>query len=233
MGRIVRPRTADDKPDQGDLIPMTDQSRNTKGYSSPFISQSAPSMALILERIDNLTELTATKRRDLKSAIRSFCKLIGKHPADVVANINWLQVRIRRVAPAAHNISKKRLANIKSDVIKALTLTGCSRDRADWLRTPSPAWHALLDRISDKHDLWKLTQLAQYCSALEVEPIAITDDNVLGLVKTLEDETFTNKPDQVAVNAAKTWNKLLTQIGGWPDIKLSRPPPSGNLGRFL
>ena len=203
---------------------MTDQSRNTEDYSSPFISQSAPSMALILERMDDLTELTPTKRRDLKSAIQSFCKLIGKHPTDVVANINWLHIRIRRVAPAAHNISKKRLANIKSDVIKALTLTGCSRDRADWLRTPSPAWQALLDRISDKHDLWKLTQLAQYCSALEVEPTAITDDNVLGLMKTLEEETFTNKPDQVAVNAAKTWNKLRTQIGGWPDIKLSRPP---------
>jgi hypothetical protein len=203
---------------------MTDQSCNTEGYSSPFISQSAPSMALILERIDSLTELTATKRRDLKSAIRSFCKLIGKHPADVVANINWLQVRIRRVAPTAHNISKKRLANIKSDVIKALTRTGCSRDRADWLRTPSPAWQALLDRIPDKHDLWKLTQLAQYCSALAVEPTAIADDHVLGLMKTLEEETFTNKPNQVAVNAVKTWNRLRDEIDGWPDIELSRPP---------
>jgi hypothetical protein len=203
---------------------MTDQSHKQQHYSSPFISQSAPSMELILERIDDLTELSATKRRDLKSAIRSFCRLIDKHPADVPANINWLHIRIRRVAPAGHNITKKRLANIKADVLKALTLTGCSRDRADWLSTPSPAWQALLNQISDKHDLWKLTQLAQYCSALDVEPTEISDDHVVGLVKMLEEETFMDKPDQVAVNAVKTWNKLRGEINGWPNIELIRPP---------
>ena len=203
---------------------MTDQSPNRKSYSSPFISQSAPSMAVILERIDDQTGLSETKRRDLKSAIRSFCRLIGKHPADVPANINWLHVRIRRVAPAAHNISKKRLANIKSDVLKALTIADCSRDRADWLRTPSPAWQALLDRIQDKHDVWKLKQLAQFCSALEVEPDAVKDEHVLALLNALVEETFTKNPDEVAVNAAKTWNRLRAEISDWPDIELSRPP---------
>lgn len=203
---------------------MTDHSKHAKGFTSPFISQSAPSMAQILDRIDDLTDLMPTQRRDLKSATRSFCKLISKEPADVPANINWLHIRIRRIAPAAHNISKKRLANIKSDVLKALALTGCSRDRAEWLRPPSSAWQALLDRIPDKHDLWKLSQLAQSCSAQNVEPDGITDNHVLNLLKALVDETFMDKPDQVAVNAVKTWNRLRDEIDGWPDIELSRPP---------
>jgi len=202
---------------------MADQSPDRRGYSSPFISHSTPSMALVLERIDDQRDLSETKRRDLKSAIRSFCRLIGKEPSDVPANINWLHIRIRRVAPEAHNISKKRLANIKSDVLKALTIAGCSRDRADWLRAPSPLWQALLDRIPDKHDMWKLSQLAQYCSALEVEPDAVEDEHVLGLFDALVEATFTKNPDRVAVNAAKTWNRLRYEIYGWPDIELSRP----------
>ena len=77
-------------PGQGDLILMTNHSGKAHGFSSPFVSQTAPPMALVLERLDEFTALTPTKHRDLKSAIRSFCKLIGKEPAGGVANINWL-----------------------------------------------------------------------------------------------------------------------------------------------
>lgn len=199
---------------------MTDTNR----FSSPFIAEDIPTMSDVLSQLDSVENLTATQLRDLKSAIQSLCRILGKPPNSVVANINWLHIRVRRVAPAAHNISKKRLANIKSGVLKALAVTGCSRERSDWLRPPSPAWQDLLDKVSDKHDLWKLTQLAQYCSALDIGPDAVSDEHITGLQRTLHEETFMNKPDHVAVNAVKTWNRLRGEIEGWPDIVLSRPP---------
>ena len=202
---------------------MTDMP-NHKPYASPFVSEATPSMAEVIERIDNLSDLSSTRRRDLKSAVRSFCRLIGKEPSEVPANINWLHVRIRRIHPAAHDISKKRLANIKSDVLKALTLAGCSRSRGDWLRSPSAEWETLLNKVPDKHDRWKLSQFAQYCSALGVEPSAVTDEHVLGLLQALIDETFADKPDQVVLNAVKVWNRLRIQVVGWPEITLARPP---------
>ena len=197
---------------------------NSNNLKSPFIAEDAPSMADVLNRLDAIPDLTNTQRRDLKSAIQSLCRILGKPPECVVGNINWLHIRVRRIAPAAHNISKKRLANIKSGVIKALALTACSRERSDWLRPPSSSWQVLLDQIADKHDLWKLTQLSQYCSALDIDPNAVTDDHVIGLQKTLIEETFMNKPDQVAVNAVKTWNRMREEVDSWPNIQLSRPP---------
>ena len=149
---------------------MTEQIKKPHPFSSPFVSEETPNMSMMLERIDDLGALSENKRRDLKSAIRSFCRLIGKDPAVVPANINWLHVRIRRVAPVAHNITKKRLANIKSDVLKALELTGCSRERSKWLRKPTSEWQSLLDKIINKHDLWKLSQLSQYCTARRQNP---------------------------------------------------------------
>ncbi len=202
---------------------MTDIASH-KPYASPFISEVAPSMAEIMERIDNLSDLSSTRQRDLKSAIRSFCRLIGKEPSEVPANINWLHVRIRRVHPAAHDISQKRLANIKSDVLKALALAGCSRSRSDWLRPPSPQWETLLASVPDKHDRWKLSQFAQYCSALDVGPSEVTDKHILGLLQALIDETFADKPNQVVLNAVKVWNKLRMQVAGWPEITLMHPP---------
>ena len=191
---------------------------------NPFIDQEALTIASILVQIEARVDLTSTKKRDLKSALRSMCRLINKQPEEVPANINWVHIRLRRVQPAAHDITKKRLANIKSDVLKALEMTGCSRNRSDWLRKPSPEWQTLLNKIPDKHDRWKLSQLAQYCSALDVVPDQVADGHILGLLETLRLETFADKPDQVAVYAAKTWNRLKDQIEDWPDIELSRPP---------
>ena len=96
----------------------------------------------------------------------------ARWPEEVPANINWIRLRLGRIHPAQHDMSNKRFANIKADVLKALTLTGCSRRRSDWLRAPSASWQQLLYRVPDRHDRWKLFKLAQYCSALEIEPWA-------------------------------------------------------------
>ena len=202
---------------------MTDMSQKFR-FGSPFLSDAAPSLAEVLERLEQRGELTPTQYRDLRSAIRSLCRLLERRPEEMPANINWLHVRLRRVHPAAHDISMKRFASIKSGVLKALALTGCSRDRAAWLRPPSPAWKTLLTTLPDKHDRWKLSQFAQYCTANDVPPTEVSDEQVLGLIDTLVAESFVKSPDKVAVNAVKTWNRLRTEIPGWPDITLSRLP---------
>lgn len=184
-----------------------------------------PSLADVLERLDTMADLSPTRRRDLRSSITSLARLIDRRPEEAPANINWLHVRLRRVAPAAHGISKKRFSNIKSDALKALKLTGCSRERSEWLQPPNPAWQALLDSIPDKHDRWKLSQLAQYCSALGIGPDRLEASHVHGLLTALIEERFVNRPEHVAANAIKTWNKLRGDIAGWPDIELSPLPP--------
>ena len=191
---------------------------------SPFVAPETRMLDSVIEQIGGMTDLKPTRRRDLKSALSTIARLLGKAPDRVPANINWLYIRLRRVAPAAHNMSAKRFKNIKSDAMKALALTGCSRERADWLRPPCPAWQALLDRVTDKHDQWKLTQLAQYCSALSVPPNAMSDDHVRGLLETLITESFQNRPEHKVAEAIKVWNRLRNEVDGWPNIKLNRLP---------
>ena len=191
---------------------------------SPFVAPETRMLDSVITQIDGMADLTPTRGRDLKSALNTIARLLGKAPDRVPANVNWLYIRLRRVAPAAHNMSAKRFKNIKSDAIKALSLTGCSRARADWLRPPCPAWQALLDLVTDKHDQWKLTQLAQYCSAIGVPPNAMSDDHVRGLLKTLIAESFQNRPEHKVAEAIKVWNRLRGKVDGWPDIQLSRLP---------
>lgn len=189
---------------------------------SPFVDPESLMMADVLARLEKL-DLTAHQRRDLRSAVTSVCRLIDRAPTEVPANINWVHVRLRRVHPAQAKISDKRLKNIRSGVLKALELCGASRDRADWLRPPSPAWSEFLSRIPDKHDAWKLTQLAQYCSAHGVVPEDVTDAHLCELLTALEEETFIDKPSAKVGAMVATWNRLAQQLPGWPSTTLSNP----------
>ena len=202
---------------------MTDNT-TPETFVSPFVADDTSRLSDVIQQIDSMNNLKPTRRRDLKSALTSIARLLGRAPDRVPANINWLHTRLRRVAPAAHNMSEKRFKNIKSDALKALELTGCSRARADWLRPPCPAWQALLDRVAGKHDLWKLTQLAQYCTAVGVGPDAVKDDHIRGLLDTLIAESFQNNPEYKVADAIKVWNRLRNEVDGWPDIQLSRLP---------
>jgi hypothetical protein len=123
---------------------MPETTDNT-GKVSPFIAPDSPMLSDVLLMLDDHEDLSASRRRDLKSALRTIARLIGTPLEAIPANINWLHIRLRRVHPAAHNMSPKRFSNVKSDALKALAITGCSRARADWLRQPSLAWAALLD----------------------------------------------------------------------------------------
>ena len=186
--------------------------------TNPFVAEEGLMLSDVIKQLDNVGGLSTTRRRDLKSAIRAIARLVKKSPETTPANINWLHVRLRRVHPSQHGISKKRFQNIKSDALKALELTGASRDRKNWLRKPNAAWQDLLNRVPDKHDRWKLTQLAQFCSALGVGPEDVSDEHVLGLRQALIEESFQNQPEQIAVNAAKTWNRLREQLSDWPTV---------------
>ena len=193
--------------------------------TSPFISTDTKMLSDVITSLDERSDLSPSRCRDLKSALRSIARLIGQPLQAIPANINWLHIKLRRINPAAHNMSKKRFSNIKSDALKAFELTGCSRKRSDWLRPASPGWIALFDSIEDNHDRWKLTQLAQFCSAQGIESTEITDHHPHALLKALVEESFVNRPEHVVANAIKTWNRLRDQQPGWPDIELRPLPP--------
>lgn len=197
---------------------------NKRPAFSPFVANDKLVLKDIVGRLDHIDDLSPTRRRDLKSAIRAVARLAGGQLETMPANINWLHVRLRRVHPVQHGMTRKRFQNIKSDALKALELTGASRDRKDWLREPSPDWRRLLDQVSDKHDRWKLTQLAQFCSAIEIAPTDLSDQHIRDLRTALIEESFQNKPEAVVANAVKTWNRLAQQIPEWPQVWLAPPP---------
>jgi hypothetical protein len=54
---------------------------------SPFIKPDSMMMSDVLEKLDGI-EASIIQRRDMRSAIRSVCRLIDRSPTEVPANIN-------------------------------------------------------------------------------------------------------------------------------------------------
>jgi len=189
---------------------------------SPFIRHDAMMMDAVLSKLESAA-VTAIQRRDMKSAVQSLCRLIGQPPSAVPANVAWLHVRLRRIHPAQVGISPKRLKNIRADVLKALELCGASRSRSDWLSPVSEAWASLLAQLPDQRDAWKLTQFAQYCSALSVAPAGVENAHVKGLLAALSKETFVDNPKVKVGTIVSVWNRLRQTQPGWPQINLTYP----------
>jgi hypothetical protein len=145
-------------------------------------------------------------------------------------------VRLRRIHPVQAGVSEKRLKNIRASVLKALELCGASRSRSDWLRPPSPAWAELLATVPSRHDTWKLSQLAQYCTALDIPPGSVRNEHIRGLLSALEQETFIDKPAAKVGAMVSVWNRLKKDLPGWPDTPLTFPrqkqPWTIHLDRF-
>jgi len=194
--------------------------------TNPFIAETTPMLSEIINRLDGIAELKPSRLRDMKSALRTVARLVDMPPERVPANIKWLHTRLLRVAPKAHNITPKRFANIKSDALKALELTGCSRARTNWLRSPSLPWQTLMEQIPDWHDRWRLSQLAQYCSALGIAPEAVSDAQVQGLLTALIEESFQMRPKNKVADAIRAWNRMRDEIANWPAVTLSPLQPT-------
>lgn len=191
-------------------------------FASPFIRPNAMMMSDILVKLDGI-EMSAIQLRDLKSAIRSVCRLFGRSPTEVPANISWVGVALRRVHPVQTGISEKRLKNIRADVLRALELSGASSARSDWQSTPTPEWADLLATVQGRPESWRMSRLAQYCTAVDVAPHKVSDVEVLGLLAVLKSETFISNPEVTVRKTVLAWNRLTQAVPEWPQNELTFP----------
>ena len=84
-----------------------------------FRDPGAPSLASLLAAL-TAADLPPRQVADLRSAVRSLCRVLGKPPSEVPADPGVLGRALRRALPAAAGIAPARWANIKSLVLKAL-----------------------------------------------------------------------------------------------------------------
>ena len=95
---------------------IPDPKSNTQASTSPM------TLADLLAFLETAPDLNAKRRRDLKSAVRRICDLVGRDPEHIRAEVIALRGALRNMSAAQHGLSAKTIANIKANSLAALRL---------------------------------------------------------------------------------------------------------------
>lgn len=177
-----------------------------------------PTLADVLVRIDAMEE--GTRRRDLRSAVTSFCKAVGKRPEEILVIPHEIRALREAVQPLAIGISKARWANICSGLNKAIALVRNlvpSRNTTPLL----PDWEELLD-VLPNHLVRKMSPGARYLSGKGVAPSAVSLDDLLGYCEAIKTNRMRRNAEEAADHFLWAWNRTAQQYPAWPQVHIPR-----------
>jgi hypothetical protein len=162
----------------------------------------------VVDRLAAHPGLTASRRRDLRSAVTSFAKLRDQPPAAIVLNLDGIRETLDTIVPARPKISRKRWANIRSDLAAAIDVSGLR----PMLKTAEigldEAWSALLAN-ADQRSARGLSRFGRWASLRQVVPQAVDEGAFERFVAELGDATLVRNLRYTRSFVAKRWNELV------------------------
>lgn len=177
-----------------------------------------PTLQDVLDKIETLE--VGTKKRDLKSAVMTFCKVTGKSPKNVLAVTRELRVIRESVSPLAAGLTERRWANVCSGLTKGVELVRNlvpSRNTTPLL----PEWKALLDAVPNKYAR-KLSAGTRYLSGQGVTPTAVSADDVLEYCDAIVADRMRRNAEKAADAFIWAWNRTAKACPDWPQVTLPR-----------
>ncbi len=172
----------------------------------------------VIDHIAANPSLSHVRKRDLRSAVVTFAKLSEKSPAMLPLDLGAIRVTLDDMVPAQAQVSRKRWANLRSDLAGAFGASGLQ----PMLKTAgvefAESWVELFKGISDERVLRGLTRFARWASLRQVTPQSVNDNVVYRFVAELKASTLIRMISQQPRAVTKAWNRLVRLK---PEEKLS------------
>ncbi len=186
-----------------------------------FMSNAPLSLAGLRDRVAEL-DSGITRRTEL-SALNSVGRLFGRDLASVRATPRIVRELFASKTAAQLNISGKRLANIRSSVVAAMSDHGEAPQPITKRIPLLAAWDELLGQIDVKTYKMALYRLASYCSFIGISPDQVNAAILVSMYEALETEEIVKNPRLILKHTIAIWNMCHRQVPGWPDVVLARP----------
>ena len=180
--------------------------------------QSIPTLQDVLDKVETLE--AGTKKRDLKSAVMTFCRVVGKSPRDVLVVPNEIRALRESVSPIAAGLTERRWANVCSGLTKAIELVRelvPSRNTTPLL----PEWKSLLDALPNKL-VRKLSAGMRYLSGKGVTPTTVTAADLQEYCEAIVADRMRRNADKAVDALIWAWNRTVMAYPAWPQVTLPR-----------
>jgi hypothetical protein len=174
---------------------------------TPQPTGTKPTLQDVLDHLAG-ADLADSRRRDMRSAVASYAKLVGKEPALIPLDLSELRGTLDRLVPAEAEVSAKRWANLRSDLAGAIDASGL----IPMLRTAGlpldPAWEKLLAGAPQRVRAG-LSRFARWASLRQISPRAVNADALARFVGELELATLVRGLRDLQRKVALSWNALV------------------------
>jgi integrase len=154
-------------------------------------------------------ELSATRKRDLRSAIATYGRLVERPLGEIPLDLQALRQTFDTVVPAQAKISRKRWANLRSDVAAAIAASGL-RPMLQTARVAlSSLWQQVLSGAGDKSVSLGLSRLAHWASDRQLGPEQIDGAVLETFFAELETGSLVRNLKAQHRTTIKCWNRLV------------------------
>jgi integrase len=184
---------------------------SVKPKTKPAIGGAEPTIGITLQDVVNAVQasdaLSATRRRDLRSAVTRVASLLGEDLERIPLDLPALSVKLAAVNPVAEGLTNKSFSNIRSDLIAAVKASGLKPARHPIRTSLSPAWTKLFAGLSARRAHIGLSRLARYASAKGIKPEEIDDATIEDFITAVRNGTLHRKPNDLHRKVAMIWNE--------------------------
>jgi integrase len=163
------------------------------------------------------TALSATRQRDMVSALNALAKALGK-PAEIIpTQPALLRPQLDRLTPAMVGLKPGRWRNVQSLLGTALAHAGIVTIQGRLRTEPSADWMAILSLLpshAGRHfHLWRF---ARWCTGRDIAPDAVSDTTLETYRLELETRSLVSGPDRAVREVARFWNEAAGTHTAWP-----------------
>ena len=92
--------------------------------SDPAAAPPAPTLRDVVDLVGGNPDLSETRRRDLRSAVVTYGKVVGEPLSTIPMDLAAIRKTLDGVVPMQAKVSRKRWANLRSDLAAAIATSG-------------------------------------------------------------------------------------------------------------
>ena len=181
--------------------------------------QTAADVMAMLDQSD----MPERRKRDLTSAINRVCEMIGYPPAALKLDVPTLRAQIGVIRSAAHGISQKTFANLRSLFGVAMEWAGVIERLPRGAARRDSAWAPLAAAVAgDKQLANGLAAFLNWCAWTGVEPASVDDKVLQRFLHWREARTLHSRPRDVVRQIPALWAAAQVLVPDWPATQLTR-----------
>jgi hypothetical protein len=130
----------------------------------------------VLERLA-AADIGDCRRRDLRSAVTTYAKLLGQEPKSIAVDLTELRRTLDRMVPAEAQVSRKRWANLRSDLTAAIDTAGLVAMLKTAGLPVDSSWEELLEAAPQRVRTG-LSRFSRWATLRQVSPERVNDDAI-------------------------------------------------------